>query len=191
MEQKRSTRLILKTSDLTNGSTTNIGSCDTLRQNFTWFNINLRALLGDLYNQYDYFNLLLISVSSSHITAAANQGSADDRLVYVKISGLPFINQSYNQPTGNNITSSIMAIYSIPHTAVTGTQQYNNVSNVMTFGKSQDLCNINISLFRILDDTRPVLNARNINPQFTFIFTIIGIDKADNPDRKNYLMKIN
>jgi hypothetical protein len=119
MEQKRSTRLILKTSDLTNGSTTNIGSCDTLRQNFTWFNINLRSLLCDLYNQYDYFNLLLISISSAHITAAANQGSADDRLVYVKISGLPFINQSYNQPTGNNISSSILAIYSIPHTAVT------------------------------------------------------------------------
>jgi len=188
MEQKRSTRLILKTSDLTNGSTTNIGSCDTLRQNFTWFNINLRALLGDLYNQYDYFNLLLISISSSVITAAANQGSADDRLVYVKISGLPFANQSYNQPTGNDTTSSIMAIYSIPHTAVTGTQQYNNVSNVMTFGKSQDLCNINISFTRVLDDTRPGITVAN--PQFVFMFTIIGIDKADNPDRINYRMNI-
>ena len=188
MEQKRSTRLVLKTSDLTNGSTTNIGSCDTLRQNFTWFNINLRALLGDLYNQYDYFNLLLISISSSVITAAANQGSADDRLVYVKISGLPFINQSYSQPTGNNITSSILTIYSIPATAVTGNQLYNNVSNVMTFGKSQDLCNISISFTRVLDDTRP--NITVANPQFVFMFTIIGIDKADNPDRPNYLMKI-
>ena len=188
MEQKRSTRLVLKTSDLTNGSTTNIGSCDTLRQNFTWFNINLRALLGDLYNQYDYFNLLLISVSSSVITAAANQGSADDRLVYVKISGLPFINQSYSQPTGNNITSSILTIYNIPATAVSGNQLYNNVSNVMTFGKSQDLCNINISFTRVLDDTRPAITVAN--PQFVFMFTIIGIDKADNPDRINYRMNI-
>jgi hypothetical protein len=191
MEQKRSTRLVLKTSDLTNGSTTNIGSCDTLRQNFTWFNINLRALLGDLYNQYDYFNLLLISVSSSHITAAANQGSADDRLVYVKISGLPFINQSYNQPTGNNGIFTTATILSIPINATANTQQFNNVANVMTFNKDQDLCNINISLFRILDDTRPVLNAGNINPQFTFIFTIIGIDQADNQYIKNRLMSIN
>ena len=130
MEEKRSTRLVLKTSDLTVNSTTAIGQCDQFRQNFTWFNINLRALLGDLYNQYDYFNLLLISVSSSVITAAANQGSADDRLVYVKISGLPFINQSYNQPTGNNTTSSRLTIYSIPATAVTGNQLDNNVSNI-------------------------------------------------------------
>ena len=189
MEQKRSTRLVLKTSDLTNGSTTNIGSCDTLRQNFTWFNINLRSLLGDLYNQYDYFNILLISVSSSLITTAATQGTADDRLVYVKISGLPFINQSYSQPTGNNITS-ILTIYSIPTGATTGTQQYNNVSNVMTFGKSQDLCNLNISLLRILDDTRPT-SLTIANPQFTFIFVITGVDKSYNPDKINYLMKIN
>ena len=56
--------------------------------------------------------------------------------------------------------------------AGTNTQQFNNVANVMTFNKDQDLCNLNISLFRILDDTKPVLNAANINPQFTFIFTI-------------------
>ena len=74
---------------------------------------------------------------------------------------------------------------------MTNTQQFNNVANVMTFNKDQDLCNINISLFRILDDTKPVLNAGNINPQFTFIFTIIGIDQADNQYIKNRLMLIN
>jgi hypothetical protein len=58
MEQKRSIRLVLKTSDLTANSTTTIGQCDQFRTSFTWFNINLRNLLGDLYNQYDYFNLL-------------------------------------------------------------------------------------------------------------------------------------
>jgi len=188
MEQKRSTRLILKTSDLTVNSTTNIGSCDQFRQNFTWFNINLRSLLGDLYNQYDYFNLLLISVSCSICSAAAGQGGSDDRLVYVKMSGLPFVNQTYKQTKGNNISSSILTIYTIPLTAITNTQQYNNVSNVMTFGKSQDLCNLNISFTRVLDDAKPVLTTAN--PQFVFMFTIIGIDKADNPDRINYRMNI-
>ena len=59
MEQKRSARLVLKTSDLTANSTTNNGSCDQYRTSFTWFNINLRMLLGDMYNQYDYFNITL------------------------------------------------------------------------------------------------------------------------------------
>jgi hypothetical protein len=190
MEQKRSVRLILRTADLTTNSTTNIGSCDQYRTSFVWFNINLRMLLGDMYNQYDYFNMCLISISSSLTQALAAGATADDKMVAVKITGLPFINQSYNQPTGNNGIFTTAAILAIPITAVTNTQQYNNVANVMTFNKDQDLCNINISLFRILDDTKPVLNAANINPQFTFLFTIIGIDKADNPDRINRLMKI-
>jgi hypothetical protein len=65
------------------------------------------------------------------------------------------------------------------------------VANVMTFTQDQDLCNLNISLFRVIDDVKPTLNTGNINPQFTFIFTIIGIDKPDNPDRINHLMKMN
>ena len=148
-------------------------------------------MLGDLYYQYDYFNLLLISISNSLITGAANQGGADDRLLNVKMSGLPFMNQTYNQPSGNNTTTATIAIYNLP-TPATGsafhTQQYNNVSNVLTFSKDQDECSINISFTRVLDDTKPSITVAW--PQFVFVFTIIGIDKADNPDRINHLMKI-
>ena len=49
--------------------------------------------------------------------------------------------------------------------------------------------NISISFFRISDDTKPALTLAN--PNFAFIFTIIGIDKPDNPDKISYLMKIN
>jgi hypothetical protein len=183
MEQKRSVRLVLKTSDLTANSTTVIGQCDQYRTTFTWYNINLRALLGDLYYQYDYFNLLLGSISCSLSSNAVGQGSADDKLVYVKITGLPFINQSYDQKSGNNGIFTTLTSYTIPITAVTNIQLYNNSSNVATFNKDQDLCNITISFFRVLDDTKPALTA--INPQFTFLFTITGIDQADNEYKKN------
>jgi hypothetical protein len=47
MEQKRSVRLVLRTSDLTfDGITTN-GFCDEFGTNFTWYNINLRSLFGN------------------------------------------------------------------------------------------------------------------------------------------------
>jgi hypothetical protein len=189
MEQKRSTRLVLKTSDLTVNSTTNIGSCDQYRQNFTWFNINLRALLGDQYDQYDYFNISLVSMSCSQASTVGGQGSVDDKTVYVKMSGLPFINQTYNQPTRNNITSSTLTIFQIPSSAIAATQQYNNSTvNVITFGKNQDLCNINIFLTRLIDDARSAITTAF--PQFVFIFTIIGVDKSYNPDRINYLLRL-
>lgn len=189
MEQKRSVRLVLKTSDLTANATTAIGQCDQFRTTFTWFNINLRNLLGDLYYQYDYFNLLLINIANSPIaTASAAGNSNDDRAAVVKIGGLPFISQNYNQRTGNNGGLITANVFQIP-TAQFGVnnQFYNNVSNVMTFSTDQDLCNLTISLFRLLDDAKPALTATN--PQFIFIFTIIGIDKPDNPDRINHLMK--
>jgi hypothetical protein len=189
MEQKRSVRLVLKTSDLTANSTTTIGQCDQFKTTFTWFNINLRNLLGDLYNQYDYFNLLLISVSTSVANGGAGGGGVDDRILYIKIGGLPFVGQNYNQRTGNTGGLVTIGTFQIPSTASATNQFYNNTANVCTFNKSQDLCNFTISLFRISDDGKPVLTTSN--PNFAFIFTIIGIDKADNPDQISYLMKIN
>ena len=189
MEQKRSTRLVLKTSDLTANATTTIGQCDQYRTTFTWFNINLRSLLGDQYNEYDYFNMTLTNMACSVIATAV--GTAyDDRIVSVKISGLPFINQTYNQPTGNNSTFATIAVYNIPTAANTANNQFfNNASNVLTFNKAQDLCNLTISFFRVVNDAKPALTATF--PNFVFIFAITGIDKADNPDKISYLMKIN
>ena len=189
MEQKRSVRLVLKTSDLTANSTTDIGQCDQYKTTFTWFNINLRNLLGDLYNQYDYFNMSLISLSSSAANAGAGAGSVDDRLVYVKLGVLPFVGQSYNQKTGNFGGLTTIGTFQIPSTAITTNQFYNNSSNVCTFNTDQDLCNFTISFFRISDDTKPALTISN--PNFAFIFTIIGIDKADNEYRINHSMKVN
>ena len=173
MEEKRSCRLVLKTSDLTTNASTNIGTCDQFRTSFTWNNINLRMLLGSMYDQYDYFNISLISISSSLTQALAAGATADDKMVFVKMSGLPFINQTFQQSTGNNGTFAYISTLSIPLTAITATQFYNNLGNVCTFNTDQDQCNINISFFRVLDDTRPALNAGNINPQFSFIFVII------------------
>ena len=189
MEEKRSTRLVLKTSDLTVNSTTNIGQCDQYRQNFTWFNINLRTLLGDQYDQYDYFNMSLVSMSCAQASSAA-QGDVNDKIVYVKMSGLPFINQTYDQKRGNNGSVTTLTIFQIPTTAAATTLQYNNSTvNVLTFNKTQDLCNLNIFLTRVIDDAKSAITMAF--PQFVFIFTITGVEKSYNPDRKNYLMKIN
>lgn len=188
MEDKRSVRLVLKTSDLTINSSTTVGQCDQFRTSFTWYNINLRNLLGDLYNQYDYFNLSLISLSSSVASASAGSGTPDDRLIYIKLGGLPFIGQNYNQKSGNSGGLTTIGTFQIPTTAITSNQFYNNSANVCTFNKDQDLCNFSISFFRVIDDTKPALTIAN--PQFAFIFTIIGIDNPNNPDKINHLMGI-
>ena len=195
MEQKRSVRLVLRTWDLEYNGRTTYGFCDEFGTDFTWYNINLRMLLGDLYDQYDFFNMSLISVSLSRCNAldpaTADDNDYENRNVQIKMSGLPFMNQTYSQTTRNNIGFATIGVLNIPTTAITTNQFYNNTSNVITFRKDQDLCTINISFYRVYDDEKPDLNADTENPNFVFIFTIIGIDKADNPDRINHLMKIN
>lgn len=187
MELKRSVRLILKTSDLTLNSSTNIGVCDQFRTSFTFNNINLRMLMGDMYNQYDYFNLLLNTVSASAATAGTGS-SADDRFVYIKMAGLPFINQTYQQSTGNNGQYVFITTYQIPSTTVISNQFYNNPANVITFNKDQDLCNISFVLNRVVDEK--IAQTATALPQFAFFFTIVGIDYPDNPDRINHLLKL-
>jgi len=192
MEQKRSVRLNLKTCDL--DIDIRYGVEDQFGTDFTWYNINLTFLLGDLYDQYDFFNMCLISVSLARCNAldpaTADDNDYENRNVQIKMSGLPFMNQTYSQTTRNNNGVATIGVLNIPTTAITTNQFYNNTSNVITFGKSQDLCSINIAFYRILDDEKPDLDANTENPNFVFIFTIIGIDKADNPDRINHLMKI-
>ena len=194
MEQKRSVRLVLRTSDLSFDGASTYGFCDEFGTDFTWNNINLRMLLGDLYYQYDFFNMCLISVSLARCNAldpqTADDNDYENRNVQIKMSGLPFINQTYSQTTRNNTGVATIGVLNIPTTAITTNQFYNNTSNVITFNKDQDLCTINISFYRILDDEKPALDADTENPNFVFIFTMIGIDKADNPDRINHSMKI-
>ena len=52
--------LILKTNVLPMDGTTNAyGTSNSINTIFTWTNINLRTLLGDMFDKYDRFLLLL------------------------------------------------------------------------------------------------------------------------------------
>jgi hypothetical protein len=103
------------------------------------------------------------------------------------MSGLPFINQTFQPSTGSNGVHAYIDVYEIPMTADAAYQTYCDPSNVQTFGKYQDLCNITISLTRVVDDVKP--NLTQAFPQFAFIFTIIGVNRSSNPDQIDHLMK--
>jgi len=102
--------------------------------------------------------------------------SADDCLLTANLSGLPFLNNTYNSKTQNNGS-----------TALCGVIQYtpNNSSFIqyatpipLTFGKNQDVCNISITLNRVVDGNDPFYQqtaAVQIYPDSVFSFTIYGI----------------
>jgi hypothetical protein len=184
--------LVLRSSDLTLNSTTQFGSCDQYRLTQTWYNINLRTLLGDMYDKYDLFNICLNTITTA--VSYGNYGnSIDDRNVILKLSGLPFVNQTYSVKQGCNTNICPIASFFFP-TFVTGgvtATQYFYSNNCFTFGKSQQSCNITLQYGRVKDDTLPLadVNSREF-PAIVLLFDIIGVSK-DNLTNSSTQEKIN
>ncbi len=148
------------------------GIADAKNISCTWNNINIRTLLGPMYDKYDTFVLSLESIMQSE--SADDVGvSNDDALVLVQMSGLPFINTTFNIQTGFNNYSTILT----PIHVGSNTINFNTFNNVFrTFGKASDLINITIGFLRY--DFAPG-NTTLVNPypNMTYIFNIFGIAK--------------
>jgi hypothetical protein len=163
--------LVLRSSDLTLDTSNQYGSCDAKRLTQTWNNINLRTVLGDMYDKYDLFNLCLNTITTA--AAGAIGGVNDDRNVIVKLSGLPFVNQTYSVKQGCN--TNICPISSFAFTNGTTATQLFYSNNCYTFGKSQQSCNLTIQYGRVLDDALPTTTTAF--PNMVFIFDIVGVSK--------------
>jgi hypothetical protein len=172
--------LILRSGDLIAGSVNQYGSCDINFTNFTFNNINLRTLLGSMYDKYDLFNICLANVTQS--TGSANFGvTLDDIIVQIYLTGLPFINQSYSVTDCCNNNVTVIGIYPFLRGS-SASVNYNHL-HCATFSKNQEQCNINLYYQRIYPT--PIVNTYNINtanpfPEVVFKFKIYGIDKTDN-----------
>lgn len=145
--------------------------------NWTWTNINLRHLLGDMYDNYERFNLILESVSQGQ--SGGNDGqisqlayTQDDLRTMINITGLPFVN-NYNALTKqrNNVVQCAQLSIIKNNTLVT----YFNQHFCATFGKSQETANINIFMTRAIDNQPLNTGATSAYPHLTFNFQIVGV----------------
>ena len=171
--------LYLKSSDLSTTENAN-GLASASNSVLRWNNINLRTLLGDMYDEYETFNLSLTSISSSKTPAGlgASFGNSDinNLLLTLYIEGLPFINNTYDVAKRGNTGRAMLGIFTYPSTNATVNIRVYNQSGTLTFGKSQEQCNITLSFKRVSDDLTPETTDAFPNTNFTFF--INGIRKA-------------
>jgi hypothetical protein len=185
----QSVNLVLKTTQINvsdydllyynNNVTSVYGSVSNNRTSFTWNNINLKTLLGDLFDKYDRFNINLNFVAGSQ-TGTTAETDLNNRMFLVKLSGLPFTS-SYNQPTKNNIGTVVL-------TAIQASEKANAtwVNNFLTpqfctFTK-QDIVNITIDLHTIIRDTIYTTTQYTMLGHCVFSFNIYGVDEFVNKD---------
>ena len=165
--------LVLKTSVLPmDGSTNAYGISNAMNTSFTWTNINLRTLLGDMFNKYDRYLLLLQNISHAN---SGTMTTADDRSILINMSGLSFVNSTYNQKLQSNSGALIVCPFIFLSAAGVQRQIYNNFA-VSTFIKQNDIVNISINYTRIKDDAAPT-TAATTYPHMAFIFNIVGIEE--------------
>ena len=165
--------LVLKTNVLTTDGTTNAyGTGNSKLSSFTWTNINLRTLLGDMFDKYDRFMLLLQNISNA---LSGNIAASDDRAILINMSGLSFVNSTYNQKLQSNSGGLIVGPFIFASAATVQSQMYNNFA-ISTFIKQNDIVNISIYYTKIKDDSSPT-TASTTYPHMAFIFNIVGIEE--------------
>jgi hypothetical protein len=167
MDNKRHASLVLNSSYLVRNVDTN--NDKTL---LTWNNINLRNLLGDMYEQFDFFNISLKFISMTSSTGIGSNSSAFS--IHIRMSGLPWVNNSYTVKSGfNNQYCVIGAFRLLPNNIVN--RLYDN--NIFTFGKDSGTCNITIDFLKNADDKVPDMVNSGGFPSFLFMFDITGVPK--------------
>jgi hypothetical protein len=153
----------------------NASSINSMRSSITWNNINLRNLLGDMYDKYDRFNIALNTIATAY-TALSLSGTTNSQ-VLIRLSGLPWVNCNYNvSSTGINANNIYTIITSFKFSSSTPqeplTQYY--YESLATFSKNSDITSITIDYLRLVDLSIP--DTTNTYPQVSFIFDIYGID---------------
>ena len=169
---------ILKTQDISVSDNTanyplsnTIGSINQYRTSITWNAINIKNLLGDLYDKYDMFTIQL-ELNGQCVNTTNFGTTVDDRLVRIQLSGLDWVYSNYDTIKGGMTTSAVCNnnIYLIDGTASTGNQNYWSY-NIFRKCITADLT---IDLLTVLG-TLPDNPVNTIFPQMRFDFVISPI----------------
>jgi hypothetical protein len=169
--------LVLRSADLTPNTTNAIGTADVYLLRMTWNNINLRTLLGSMYEKYDRFCLVPTQIQS--VTAGGSIGSTpDDRNCLVFISGLPFTNNTYNVST---LTNTNVAFLNFVRFATSNAVTASSNGNNLLFTKNQELVNLTIFYQRINKNAGGNYDVVTTTayPNMLFAFNIYGVTKED------------
>ena len=200
MEQE-STTLILNTFDISTSTTASdfynttvdnqYGTIANNRCTLTWKNINMRRVLGEMYDKFETFNMYLYQINqSSAFWSAPPVSNSGFLLVNVNIKGLQFLNNTYSVISKNNTGTAFLTSYFLNNAPSTGVGTVTPMFNpsILTFGKSTECVDITIDMKTAYSQTyTPIVTpvgglAENSNSFGTFIFMykFYGILKRDN-----------
>jgi hypothetical protein len=168
--------LVLKHSDISTTTTldsasANNGYWSNGKQITTW-RFNMRNLLGNkMYDENDMFVLRLNQLSYSAVNFPL---TVKDQQLVVTLSGLNFINSTYNVGSGNSGSKQQMLLINMG--ANGGVESYSPNIAMCNFGKSQDNIEFTIELIRTIDGLPAQYGAATF-PHCVYSFDIYPVQK--------------
>jgi hypothetical protein len=167
--------LVLLTSDLEINATNDVGTSNEFMTENTWSNINLRTLLGPMYDKYDCFVLQCINIFFVQYSTTLPFGvDVRDRTIGIYIKGLPFTNNTYDCASKTNQPYALINYATV---AAGGATQINRESNLLMFTKNQELADITIFYKSLIKPYE--IQTVNPVPSTLFTFNIFGVDKTN------------
>lgn len=154
------------------------GSINRWQSQMTWNNINLRSLLGSLYEDGASYNLKLENVTYSLTSNLSVFTTAENNRAFnVFISGLPFMS-SYS--ASNNLQNEgLLCAVRVPSGAQHYMFNYNNNELTFDLAKMNNQNNINITItYRdlLLNSAEPVGATNTVAfPNVQFVFSIYKV----------------
>jgi hypothetical protein len=140
-----------------------------------WRNINLRSILGPIYEDNCHYELELSNIAFFITSNAGSYSTSEtDRCFNVTIQGLP--NQQSYSSLGIN-QEAILSSVRLPNGAYCNSYNYNN--NKISFKTNNNqLCDITITFRNLLNNNiQPQSNAVTLDyPYSQFTFNIIKSD---------------
>ena len=189
--EKETASLILNTFDINSSSIATdyynktvdnqYGTIANNRCTLTWKNVDIRKVLGEMYDKYETFNMYLYQINQSQGFGGSASCNANQQLVDIKIKGFQFVNDGYNVSSRINtntayLTSYVLNPVSSANTSLgTVTPQFN--PSIVTFRKTVDFIDINIDMRNTYNQSYPTITLNQSLGSFVFMFKFYGIAK--------------
>ncbi len=169
--QNEQANFTLSTRILSAGATNAYGTMNSTMTNFTFTNVNMRNIIGILWNKYDKFNLICASYGTGSVSTSL---SGNQRLQWFQISGLQFIN-TLSVVNNNSLQRDYTTtpIFNPQNTNTADAESFSNPIGATTFRKPEsENVDLTFQLWSI-NNNGTVLNAQMNH--FTLSFIVVGV----------------
>jgi len=168
--QNEQANFTLSTRILSAGATNAFGTMNATITNFTFTNVNMRRIIGTLWDKYNKFNLICTSYGTGSVATSL---SGNQRLQWFQVSGLQFINTSSALNAMLERGYTVTPIFNPASASTADAESFSNPIGATTFRKPEsENVDLTFQLWSI-NSNSTVLNAQMNH--FTLSFIVVGV----------------